>query len=266
MNRTFTQWRADDRSFFSEQTVPFAFNDRNGHIKLAELSRLFMELAGDDFAERSLSHRYMLERGYHFILTRSCVHIYRDIEDTAPVLLRTWPYKARSLQVYRGYEMRDAQGDPIAFGSGIFMIIGPEGKSIRMSDFPFVKWEDALCDEPASFEPKKRIRTKEDTVCLHTVRATFNDLDRNGHVNNARYVAYAQDSLPAAQQDAWITDLEFSYDQETMLGQDLHICCNERSYSEDAVRVDEDGWVRLFGRTAAGQPSFGCMLRFSSAQ
>ncbi|MGI6590691.1 MAG: acyl-[acyl-carrier-protein] thioesterase [Eggerthellaceae bacterium] len=264
MRQTFNQWRADDRSFLEETTIPFALNDRNGHIKPAELSRLFMDLAGDDFGERSLSHRYMKERGHYFILTRSAVHIYRDVPDTARVMLRTWPYKIRSLQVYRGYEMRGAEGDMIAAGSGIFLVIGPEGTPIRMNDFPFVKWEDVVCEDAPAVEPKRRIRTREETVCLRTVRATFNDLDSNGHVNNARYVAYAQDSLPEPQQNGWITDMEISYDQETKIGQELQVRCNARSLTSDAVVADDDGWVRLFGTTEAGDPSFGCMFKFAA--
>lgn len=266
MEETFKRWRAEDRSFYVETTLPFAANDRNGHLKPAEVFRLFMEIAGDDFGERGLSHKYMMDRGYYFILTRAQVHFASDIPDTAHVTLRTWPYKTRSLQVYRGYEMRDADGALVACGTGVFMIIGPEGKPIRMSDFPFLSWDDVFCDAPVEYESKGRIRAKGDLAELGTVRASFNDLDRNGHVNNARYLAYAQDCLPVELQNRHITDVAIVYDAETREGADLHVRCDASACANGRLQPGEDGWVSVYGQGENGEPSFGCRFRFADAE
>lgn len=266
MQETFRRWRADDNSFYVETTLPFAANDRNGHMKPAEIFRLFMELAGDDFAERGLSHKYMLDRGYYFILTRSQVHVFKDLPDTARVTVRTWPYKAKSLQVFRAYEMRDTSGQVAAAGSGIFMIIGPEGKPIRMADFPFLGWEEAVCPQPVDYEPKGRIRVRGPLFDLGTVQAAFNDLDRNGHVNNARYVSYAQNCLPVELQNRWITDIVIGYDAETLEGADLHIRCDPAAVVDGRLAPDADGWVSVYGQNGAGQPSFGCRFRFDAPE
>lgn len=262
MEETFKRWRAEDRSYYVETTLPFAANDRNGHLKPAEVFRLFMEIAGDDFGERGLSHKYMMDRGYYFILTRAYVHFSADIPDTAHITLRTWPYKTRSLQVFRGYEMRDKAGALVASGSGVFMIIGPEGKPIRMSDFPFLSWEDAFCDAAAEYESKGRIRAKSDLAELGTLRASFNDLDRNGHVNNARYLAYAQDCLPIELQNRAITDAVIVYDAETREGADLHVRCDASALADGRLQPDGQGWVSLYGQNEKDEPSFGCRFRF----
>lgn len=265
MKKTLAQWRADDYSYYKEAQTPFELNDRNGHVKPAELTRLFMKIAGDDFGERGLSHSYMLARGYYFILTRSQLHICADVPDETHVLLRTWPYKAKSMQVFRGYEMRNDAGEMLAYGSSIFMIIGPDGKPIRMKDFPFLAWEDAVCPDVPGCEPKGRIRPHGDVARLGTVHARFNDLDRNGHVNNARYFAYAQDMLPANVRDRWITDCVIGYDAETKVDDDLHICCDATALHDGALQSDDEGWVSLYGCDADDKLAFGCRFRFAEA-
>jgi medium-chain acyl-[acyl-carrier-protein] hydrolase len=266
MKKTLAQWRADDHSYYKEAQTPFELNDRNGHIKPAELTRLFMEIAGDDFGERGLSHSYMLERGYYFILTRSKLHILADVPDETHVLLRTWPYKARSMQVFRAYEMRDADGKLLACGSSVFMIIGPDGKPIRMKDFPFLDWADVVCEDVPADQFKGRIRPHGDVVRLGTVHARFNDLDRNGHVNNARYFAYAQDALPEIMRNRWIADCSIEYDLETKVDQDLHVCTDATAMADGRLQLDDDGWVTLYGRNADDEPSFGCRFKFADAQ
>lgn len=263
MKKTLAQWRADDHSYYKEAQIPFELNDRNGHIKPAELTRLFMEIAGDDFGERGLSHSYMLAHGYYFILTRSRLHICTDVPDETRVVLRTWPYKAKSLQVFRAYEMRDEQGTLLACGASIFMIIGPDGKPIRMKDFPFLDWADAVCEEVPDYEPKGRIRAHGEVARLGTVHARFNDLDRNGHVNNARYFAYAQDMLPDNLRDCHIADCVIGYDAETKVDDDLHICCDAEALRDGVLVPDEEGWVTLYGRNSEEAPSFGCRFRFA---
>ena len=85
-------------------------------------------------------------------------------------------------------------------------------------------------------------------------------------MNNARYLAYAQDCLPVELQNRHITDVAIVYDAETREGADLHVRCDASACANGRLQPGEDGWVSVYGQGENGEPSFGCRFRFADEE
>ena len=92
-------------------------------------------------------------------------------------------------------------------------------------------------DIPPSILPK--------TLENHVVRTVgYTELDRNGHMNNTRYLDWVDDLLPAAfHQDHPMKEILLCYLAEAREGQQIRLFWNHNEAGElsvDALRTDEN--------------------------
>lgn len=254
MEESLRWWRSDDRIYQEEMHIVYNMLDCNGHLKPAELLRAFSLVASDDFSELGLPYEVMLEAGYYFVITRASARVLRDPRNNELVTLRTWPYKVKGFQVFRGYEMLDGEGKVIVSGEEGFMILEKDsGRPVRIDGWPMLDWY--VVDHEVFCPECKRIKPSGVLCKLATVQATFGDLDVNGHVNNSRYPAFVYDSLPPALQNRRWTDMLVGFDAETVVGEnlDLYFC------DDDEL---PDTQVKVVGKKEDGATGFACSFTF----
>lgn len=268
------EWR--DGAVYSQRLrISFYMLDCNGRIKPGELLRIFGALATDDFTDLGFDYRTLLDAGYFFIVVRASVAVLRQPRDAEEVIISTWPHRVRALQVARNFAMTTPAGEPLVEAQEIYMIISTDtDRVIRMDDFPY-KDVIRFSSRHVSCPAPRRIKLADTAPQLACVQPTFDDIDVNQHVNNARYVGFVIDALPAGLQNRSIDYFLLAYDGQATQDELLKLYCpSASSQIGDLVlpaTVDPDGLIDGNGLLTVvalkedNSPCFGCSISFAKA-
>jgi acyl-ACP thioesterase len=125
----------------------------------------------------------------------------RRVGRGSEIRVRTWPRGTDRLFAIRDYEMRDEADLIVARGRSAWLILDlttlrPRRPETLTEGIPKNEGKDALADGAQGLSERK------DLVEVGRRTAAYSDIDYNGHVNNARYVQWIQDALPAEEIEA----------------------------------------------------------------
>ena len=135
----------------------------------------------------------------------------------------------------------DGQGKELFRVISLWVIMDLDTRAMILPGKSGVEVEGLICGgelaAPGSLMPKV-LENKE----KRTVR--FSDLDRNGHMNNCRYLEWITDLLPSQfHQQHRLTDLTVCYVSEAREGQELELSWQQNedgSIRIEASRMDGD--------------------------
>jgi len=191
------------------------------------------EAAGGHAQELGLGISNMEDNGIAWILSRMSLVLDRRPARTETVRVRTWPRGSERLFVHRDYELTDSSGAVFARGRSAWLIVDLVSKRPRRPEsfiegFPRNEGLDALIDGAQGLDSRSDLRS----VSFRT--AAYSDLDYNGHVNNARYVQWIQDSLdPNRLAAAEAFRLDVNYISETKAGSSVEIFADDPKPTSD---------------------------------
>jgi acyl-ACP thioesterase len=177
-------------------TPGFADYDPDGAVRASSLFREMQEAAGYHADLLGVGWGALRAANRVWLLSRFSLRLSRSPAWRAETTLATWPRGAERLFFLRDYEMRDA-GGCFAFARAWWVLwdfvarkpVKPDGSGIALPD-------NSSEEEPMrAFPPYPRDGREAHALSLEARRS---DMDRNGHVNNARYVEWAFDALSRA--------------------------------------------------------------------
>ena len=174
---------------------------------LQDSSTLHSEELGESGAQ-------LLEKNMAWVLSFWQVCIDEMPKISEDISVKTWPYSTKGLFGLRNFCMENAKGETIVKANSIWVLIDPRtGRPIRITDevsshYPDEpKLEMDYCDRkvvlPEEYEEKEGI----------VVPKYF--IDTNNHVNNAKYVMYAEQFLP---EDFKVKEIRVEYKLAAVLG------------------------------------------------
>ncbi len=208
------------------------------------------EAAGTHAEELGVGLDAMDTQGIAWILSRMSLALDRRPKRGAKLTIRTWPLGAARLFVHRDYELFD-EGGVFGRGRSAWLIVDTASKRPKRPEqliegLPRNEGREALPDGAGSLSAAEGIAP------LAGRRAAYSDLDYNGHVNNARYVQWIQDSLDADELAAAAGfRLDLNYLSEVKAGS-----------SVDILGASDGSLRSLEGRRAEdGAPVFRAELR-----
>jgi acyl-ACP thioesterase len=172
--------------------------DASKRLTMAGAFNYFQESAGAHAENMGVGRLVLMKAGQAWILSRMSVCIRRRPVWGDRVRVRTWPRGTQKLFAIRDYELSGETGDILAQGRSAWLVVDtaklkPLRPQSLTTGIPLNEGMDALADGAQSLEPRS------DAAMLTDRRAAYSDMDYNGHVNNARYVQWIQDALPAAE-------------------------------------------------------------------
>ncbi len=185
--------------------------DQAGRLTLAAAYNYFQEVAGNHAAALGVGAEYMQANGIVWILSRMSA-----VLDTRPlagsrVTVRTWPRGTDRLFAVRDYEMRDATGAMVGRGRSGWLVVDTQSFRPRRPDavvagLPKNEDLDSMPDGALA------VPTTEGLVKVASRAVAYSDLDVIGHMNNARYVQWIQDTMdPEALASASGLRLDINY-------------------------------------------------------
>ena len=160
----------------------------DGKIRLGALANWFQEAAGHNASALGFGDERLFAEGKAWILTRMTFRI-KDLPSPGDkVNIRTWPAKLEHLG-HRGYEVYNASGELIVAAVSAWTVLDLTTR--RLTALP----EELAAVYPVNTIPcipfpSRTIPRLRKGIGSADVLVRRDDLDINGHVNNAHYLSW----------------------------------------------------------------------------
>lgn len=217
--------------------------DRFGKLKLSTLLYFAQEVAGRHFDGLAMTYEQLLERGMFWAIIRQRVHITRLPHSGEEIRVETWPMPNTRVAFPRCVAAYDAQGNELFQVLSLWVLMDVNTRAMILPGKSGIALPGTIrgieLSAPGSLPVRQLLNHRSRTVC-------FTDLDRNGHMNNTRYLDWIADLLPSSFHENHIpAEFTLCYLSEAREGQDLTL----------NWEFDQDGCMNLDAHRANGEKS-----------
>ena len=221
--------------------------DRFGRLKPSRLLLMAQQIAGEHSTAMGLTYEALAARGLFWAVVRNRLQVTRLPRDGETVYMETWPLPTTRTAYPRSTVAYDKDGHELFRTLSLWVLMSFDSRAMVLPAKSGVTVEGTLrgleLASPRSIALKPMSSRMERTV-------RFTDLDRNGHMNNARYLEWIDDLLPSDFHSAHpIADVTLCYLNEAREGQDLHVTWDtdgEGALLVDIHRPNGDDYDRIF--------------------
>ena len=165
-----------------------------GRLKASMALFFAQDIAGRHCDLLSVDHDTLAKRRLFWAVTRHRVQITRMPARGETVTVETWPMPTTRVTYPRSTVAYDEQGKELFRSISLWVLMEADSRSLVLPGESGVDVAGMLrgseLTAPGSLVPKALKRSRSRQVC-------FTDLDRNGHMNNCRYLDWMYDLLPA---------------------------------------------------------------------
>lgn len=215
-------------------TVDDMAADCYGRLKLSAILYYAQEAAGQHCKLLGTDHDTLSQRRLFWAVTRHRVQITRLPTLGETITVETWPMPTTRIAYPRSMVGYDAQGNELFRSISLWVLMDIDNRSMVLPGKSGITVDGSLTGNeltaPHSLVPKALSSHTDQTV-------TYSFLDRNGHMNNTRYLDWIDDLLSGSFHSAH-TAREFiiCYHSEAREGQQIHL--NWELSSNGCLQVD----------------------------
>ena len=209
-------------------------------MKSSDLLRLLQDIAGEDATRRGGGQTVLLSHGCTWVLVKNHLEISRWPAAGEELTLTTWPMQGRFTLYPRCFELRDAAGELLVKVESIWAIMDVESRTMLRGEERGIELEGV---EEGRLRPQRRITLPEGGV-IFSLTPTPEQIDDNGHMNNAAYLDAVEPMLPETLRDRRPCAISIDYEHEILPG-----CSAE-------VRVVAEGESCFFEGSMEGKSCF----------
>lgn len=221
--------------------------DRYGRMRASQLLYLAQEMGGRHCVELALDYETLASRRLFWAVTRHRMQITRLPHRGETIRVETWPMPTTRVAYPRSVVAYDSEENELFRGISLWVLMDLDTRNMILPGKSGICVAGTLrgteLPAPGGLAFRDLGYTQDRRVC-------FTDLDRNGHMNNTRYMDWIDDLFPSEfHSEHALKDITICYHAEAMEGQELHIhydraeaCCIQ----VDAARTEEDGPHRVF--------------------
>ena len=223
-----------------DSRVRYSECDETGRLSLFAAINYLQDCSTFQSDELGMVIDGLAPRGLAWVLANWRVEVDRLPAFGEEVTVSTWCYEMSRAHALRSFRMSAGDEDLVRANSQWFVYDKERGRATRVPDDQRAYISTVPALEMAPLD--RRIRPEGDPSRAPDVRVTRRQLDTNRHVNNARYVALALDSLEAVGAPAPTPPmtLQVQYRSMAFLGDVIH----------PVVYASEGGWdVDLAGES-----------------
>ena len=221
--------------------------DCYGRLLPSKILYMMQEVAGNHFAQLSMDYDSLAQRGLFWAVTRHKVQITRLPLRGETIRLETWPMPTTRVAYPRSIVAYDQGGSEVFRSITLWVLMDLNSRSMVLPGKSGIEVAGTLRGNelvsPMGL-PSKFLANH----CSRTV--SFTDLDRNGHMNNTKYLDWIYDLLPTAfHKEHTIREFTLCYLNEAREGQNLTLSWDfpeEGCLQIDAHRQSEDKDERIF--------------------
>ena len=233
--------------YTQEFTVTDNTVDRYGRLKNSMILYFVQEVAGRHFDVISMDYDALAQRGMIWVILRQKVQITRLPLRGETIRVETWPMPTTRVAYPRSVVAYDEAGNECFRSISIWVLMDINTRNMILPGKSGISVVGTLrgneLPAPGSLVPKDLQSNRKRTV-------SFTDLDRNGHMNNTRYLDWIDDLLPSPfHYSHTVKEFTVCYLSETREGQELNLhwdFLDEGLLQVDAYRETEEKCERVF--------------------
>lgn len=221
--------------------------DRYGRLKPSMILLYAQTVATQHGELMSVGYDILKKRRMFWAVIRHRVQITRLPHHGETIRVETWPMPATRVAYPRSVVAYDENGEECFRSISLWVLMDLDTRNMILPGKSGISVVGTLrgteLAAPNSLVPKDLHSHRERPVC-------FTDLDRNGHMNNTRYMDWINDLLPSAfHQRHSIKEMTVCYLSEAWEGQNLDLhwdFLEEGCMQVDAHRIEEGKDERVF--------------------
>lgn len=193
-----------------EQIVPYA------------VLNLLQESASIHGEETGVGFFNMLEKGLIWVLAKIKYEVIKQPNRFSQVRVNTWPLRAPRFEAGREFIVFDENNEIVLKASSKWCLFDvKKGRIALASNAEFNgEFADKKEHTPLEFEIIPYEKKKEEYLFTHVV--SYSDLDRNQHMNNAKYGILIYDAL-ALLENELIKDFQIDFVSQAFLHENIHV-------------------------------------------
>ena len=221
--------------------------DRFGRMKPGMILFLAQEVAGRHCNLLSVDYDTLATKRMFWAVTRHRVQITRMPVRGETIRIETWPMPTTRVAYPRSVIAYDAQGNECFRAISLWVLMDLDKRSMILPGKSGISVVGTLrgleLDTPNGLVAK-------DLRCHQHRSVCFTDLDRNGHMNNTKYLDWISDLLPSQfHENHQPREMTVCYFTESREGQTLQLSWDfpeEGCLLVDAHRQQDDKLERVF--------------------
>jgi acyl-ACP thioesterase len=234
--------------FIKKFEISDLYVDCFGNLKPSAILFLAQEIAGHHCMELGLDWDTLAQKNLFWAVVRHKVQITRLPRRGETVTVRTWPMPTTRTAYPRAMEVLDEGGSVLLKTISLWVLMDLETRAMILPGKSGITVDGielgTELSTPRNIVPKVLTEESKRTV-------VFSDLDRNGHMNNTRYLDWVIDLLPSRFHGAHTpTEFTVCYMTESREGQTLHL---RHELVENVLQVDA---------TRDGERIFAVLIRY----
>ena len=218
-----------------------------GRLKPSMILYYVQEVAGRHFDRISMDYDALAQKGMIWAIIRQKVQITRIPRRGETIRVETWPMPTTRVAYPRSVVAYDAEGNEVFRSISIWVLMDIRSRSMILPGKSGVSVVGTLrgneLTAPNALPAKNLLNHRNRPVC-------FTDLDRNGHMNNTKYMDWIDDLIPSAfHQEHDLKELTVCYMSEAREGQELSMqwgFLEDGALQVDAHRVTGEKDERIF--------------------
>lgn len=208
--------------------------DATRQVSPAVLLHFVQEAAGGHCLQLGLDWESLAKKGLFWAVIRHRLEICRLPREGETLTVETWPMPTTRSAFPRAAAGYDGEGNPVFRCISLWVLMDMNSRQMVLPGKSGIELDGILrgneLPAPGSLVPCGG------EACA-TRQVWFSELDRNGHMNNTRYLDWAMDLLPAQlRREQTLREASLCYLSEIREGDRICLCCVD---SEDGkFRVD----------------------------
>ena len=183
-----------------------------GHA--SQLLRIMQDIAGDDADRRGGGMDTLREKDCTWVLVKLRSDIKRMPQPGGEMESSTWPGKSRLAIYPRCYEIRDAAGEVIVSGLSTWVIMDMDSRSLISGESRGITLAG---EEEGRLHPQRKVSVPEGGSEF-ALTPSADQIDRNGHMNNAAYLDAVEPMLPEEYRGRELRAIAVDYEHEILPG------------------------------------------------
>lgn len=198
-----------------------AYVDRYGRLKPSTILYFAQEVAGQHCLELALDYETLARRRLFWAVTRHRVQVSRMPMVGETLHIETWPMPTTRVAYPRSMVAYDSQGRECFRSISLWVLMNLDTRNMILPGKSGISVVGTLrgneLASPTGLMAKPLGSHRQRPVC-------FTDLDRNGHMNNTRYLDWIDDLLPSPfHAEHTMKECTVCYLSEAREGQNLNL-------------------------------------------
>lgn len=212
-----------------------------GRLKPSAMLGMLQEAAGEQCTALDMSWDQMAQKDLFWAITRQTVQITRLPQAYETITIETWPMPASRVAYPRATCAYDENGNELFRAVALWILMSLSDRAMILPGKSGIIVPGHLrggeLPSPKSLTPKNLTAATERKV-------RFGQLDRNGHMNNTKYLEWAMDLLPGSfHREHSLKSFTVCYLNESREGDRVTLChelTQDNILQVDATRPDPE--------------------------